>query len=98
MNVKTEDMSFYEVCSASHILANYRFPERCAAVYRDCGYLAHYLEDRVYIVRKESGSDIVHLVKAANPHEAICKVAFDHADENHRLFVEGSYQSRRNVR
>lgn len=95
MNVKTEDMSFYEVCSASHILANYRFPERCAAVYRDCGYLAHYLEDRVYIVRKESGSDIVHLVKAANPHEAIVRIAFDHYDEHHRLYVEGAYHGRK---
>lgn len=98
MNYKEESMSYPDLCTAAHLLARYPFPENVSAVYRDLGYMAHYLEDRVYIVRKESGSDIVHLVKAANPHEAICKVAFDHADENHRLFIEGSYQSRRNVR
>lgn len=86
MNYKEERMSYPDLCKAAHLLARYPFPENVSAVYRDLGYMAQYLEEGTYIVRLETGSQISHLVKAANPHEAIAKIAFDHAASYARLF------------
>lgn len=86
MNYKEERMSYPALCTAAHLLARYPFPENVSAVYRDLGYMAQYLENGTYIVRLEAGSQISHLVKAVNPHEAIAKIALDHAAENERLF------------
>lgn len=86
MIYKEESMEFLDLCTAAHLLARYPFPENVSAVYRDLGYMAQYLEDGTYIVRLEAGSQISHLVTAANPHEAIAKIAIDHAAENERLF------------
>lgn len=95
MNYKEESMSYPDLCTAAHLLARYPFPENVSAVYRNLGYMAQYLEDGTYIVRREAGSEISHLVKAADPHEAIARIAFDYHDEYHRLFIEGAYHGRK---
>lgn len=97
MIYKEERMNFPDLCTAAHLLARYPFPENVSAVYRDLGYMAQYLEDGTYIVRLEAGSQISYLVKAANPHEAIARIAYDHYDEHHRLFVEGDYHGRKRM-
>ena len=97
MIYKEESMEFLDLCTAAHLLARYPFPENVSAVYRDLGYMAQYLEDGTYIVRLEAGSQISHLVKAADPHEAIARIAFDHYDEHHRLYVEGAYHGRKTI-
>ena len=87
MIYKEESMNYPDLCTAAHLLARFPFPENVSAVYRDLGYMAQYLEDGTYIVRLESGSQIHYLVKAADPHEAIARIAFEHYDEHHRLFI-----------
>lgn len=79
-------MSFCTLCRAAYLLSKFKFNDNCSAIYRDLGYISQYLEDEIYIVKRESGSDISHIVKAKNPHEAIAKIAFDHAAENERIF------------
>lgn len=86
MNYKEERMSYPDLCKAAHLLARYPFSKNVSAIHRDLGYMAQYLEDGTYIVRLEAGSQISHLVTAANPHEAIAKIAFDYAAENERIF------------